>query len=213
MGSTGGQACAARRGASREHCVHAFDALHCHFHSVACPPPAFPIDEEYPLFVTWNKRDGRGHAQLRGCIGSLRAQPILAIKEYALSSALNDRRFPAIVKAEVPHLECTVSLLTNFEVVGSWDEWTLGTHGVWIDFVDPSDGGARNATYLPDVPPEQGWTKRETIDSLVRKAGYRGSVDDSVRAAIRLTRYQSTLSKLSYAEYAQLSLASGHARR
>ena len=31
---------------------------------------------------------------------------------------------------------------------------------------------ARSAVYLPDVIPEQGWTKAETVDSLVRKSGY-----------------------------------------
>ena len=33
---------------------------------------------------------------------------------------------------------------------------------------------ARSAVYLPDVIPEQGWTKAETVDSLVRKSGYTG---------------------------------------
>ncbi|KAG8467713.1 hypothetical protein KFE25_006765 [Diacronema lutheri] len=200
------------RGATVEHCVHAFDALHSHFRRAECPPPAFATDEEYPLFVTWNKRDGDGHAQLRGCIGSLRAQPVLAIKDYALSSALQDRRFPPIDEAEVPLLECTVSLLTDFEVARAWDDWELGRHGVWIDFVDPQ-GSARNATYLPDVPPEQGWSKHETIDSLVRKAGYHGAITNRLRGAIRLTRYQSTLSKLSYVEYTQICARSGAATR
>lgn len=203
MGSTGGAGPPVKkdgRGATVEHCIHAFDALHSHFRRAECPPPGFPVDEHYPLFVTWNKRDGRGHPQLRGCIGSLRAQPILAIKDYAITSALHDRRFPAIVESEVPLLECTVSLLTNFEPAEAWDDWELGRHGVWIDFDDPH-GVARNGTYLPDVPPEQGWTKHETIDSLVRKAGYNGVVTDKLRACIRLTRYQSTLSKLTYLEW------------
>lgn len=29
-----------------------------------------------------------------------------------------------------------------------------------------------SATYLPDVAPAQGWTKTETLDSAMRKAGY-----------------------------------------
>jgi uncharacterized protein (TIGR00296 family) len=192
------------RGATVEHCVHAFDALHSHFQRAECPPPAFPIDEEYPMFVTWSKRDRDGEALLRGCIGTLRAQPIVSIKEYALSSALNDRRFPAITELEVPSLECTVSLLTDFESAQGWDDWQLGTHGIWIDFVDPH-GRARNATFLPDVPPEQGWDKNTTIISLVRKAGFQGEVTAHVLGSLQLTRYQSTLCKLSYDDYLALA--------
>jgi AMMECR1 domain-containing protein len=35
--------------------------------------------------------------------------------------------------------------------------------------------GARtmSATYLPDVAPSQGWNKEETLDSAIRKAGFR----------------------------------------
>ena len=44
-------------------------------------------------------------------------------------------------------------------------------HGVMIEFVDDR-GQSRTAVYLPEVMPEQGWTKAETIDSLIRKSGY-----------------------------------------
>ena len=55
--------------------------------------------------------------------------------------------------------------------------WTLGTHGIHITFHDPTSHRKYNATYLPEVPPAQGWTKEETIDSLVKKSGYRGKVE------------------------------------
>ena len=57
---------------------------------------------------------------------------------------------------------------------------------------------ARSAVYLPDVIPEQGWSKAETIDSLVRKSGYSGQITDSLRSKIKLTRYQSTKCTVSY---------------
>ena len=41
-------------------------------------------------------------------------------------------------------------------------------HGVIIDFVD-GRRRKRSAVYLPDVIPEQGWTKSETIESLIKK--------------------------------------------
>ena len=125
----------------------------------------------------------------------------------------------------------TVSLLTNFEVAADLDDWEIGTHGVWIDFVDLQNK-ARNAVYLPDVIPEQGmpqapacgqpsfavsqpfterehfwtlpftlrcacrdrpscvagWTKKETIKSLVRKSGCNAQVTQELRDRISLTR-------------------------
>lgn len=42
---------------------------------------------EYPLFVTWNTINGRGHKNLRGCIGTFEAQEIEnGLKNYALTS-------------------------------------------------------------------------------------------------------------------------------
>lgn len=46
-----------------------------------------------------------------------------------------------------------------------------------------------------------GWTKTEAIDSLMRKAGYNGTITESLRKKIRLTRYQSTLFTLRYSDY------------
>lgn len=46
-----------------------------------------------------------------------------------------------------------------------------------------------------------GWTKIEAIDSLMRKAGYNGTITESVRKRIRLTRYQSTLYTMHYSDY------------
>jgi hypothetical protein len=50
------------------------------------------------------------------------------------SSALRDRRFEPISHKEVAVLQCTVSLLHGFERVTSWTEWTLGCHGLIIEF-------------------------------------------------------------------------------
>lgn len=43
--------------------------------------------EKYPLFVTWNTVNSRGHRSLRGCIGTFEAQPLSSgLQEYALTS-------------------------------------------------------------------------------------------------------------------------------
>jgi hypothetical protein len=52
-------------------------------------------------------------------------------------------------------------------------DWELGTHGLRISFVYRSR--RYGATYLPDVAVEQGWTKEETVESLMRKAGWDGA--------------------------------------
>jgi len=46
-----------------------------------------------------------------------------------------------------------------------------------------------------------GWTHAETIDSLMRKAGYQGTITESLRKKIKVTRYQSTLCTMHYGEY------------
>ena len=50
-----------------------------------------------------------------------------------------------------------------------------------------------------NLPPEQGWDKKQTIQHLVAKAGYRWSkinIED-----IQVTRYEGVKSKLTYEEY------------
>lgn len=62
-------------------------------------------------------------------------------------------------------------------------DWVLGTHGIRISFVHR--GRRFGATYLPDVAVEQGWTKEETIESLMRKAGWDGGVGSVARRLLR----------------------------
>ena len=45
------------------------------------------------------------------------------------------------------------------------------------------------------------WNHLQTIDSLLRKGGYRGVITDSVRKDIRLTRYTSEKIAVSYQDY------------
>ncbi|XP_052170867.1 uncharacterized protein At2g38710-like isoform X2 [Diospyros lotus] len=155
-----------------------------------------------PLFVTWKKVVNGGEPRLRGCIGTLEAYSLISgFRDYALTSALKDRRFPPIQAKELPYLECTVSILTNYETGLHYLDWEIGKHGMIIEFTDPDYGTRRNATYLPEVAAHEGWTKTETMDSLIRKAGYHGKITESLRGQIRLTRYQSTLYTMQYSEY------------
>ncbi|XP_022956210.1 uncharacterized protein At2g38710-like isoform X2 [Cucurbita moschata] len=115
--------------------------------------------------------------------------------------ALRDRRFPPIQPKELPHLECTVSILVDYEIAINYLDWEVGKHGIIIEFNDPDYNTRRSATYLPEVAAHEGWSKIEAIDSLIRKAGYNGAITESLRKRIRLTRYQSTLFTMHYGEY------------
>lgn len=62
-------------------------------------------------------------------------------------------------------------------------DWTLGSHGIRISFIHR--GRRYGATYLPDVAVEQGWTKEETVESLMRKAGWDGGGGSAARRLLR----------------------------
>ncbi|KAF8324446.1 uncharacterized protein EI90DRAFT_2977081 [Cantharellus anzutake] len=202
-----------------EHAYYCFDVLQAHLTNSPLPSPPFP-DAKYPLFVTWNVRSSKpgGHSKLRGCIGNFGDQDLgKGLAEYALISALEDHRFNPIQEKELPKLECSVSLLTDFEDASNYLDWTIGVHGIYISFENPyiRDSSFRNvfsrrrtysrntmtATYLPEVIPEQGWDKVEAIEGAMRKAGWDGDIDEQLRQSVRLRRYRSRKITVSWGEY------------
>ncbi|CAE7066754.1 unnamed protein product [Rhizoctonia solani] len=148
------------------------------------------------------------------------------LKNYYFS-ALRDHRFRPIEEKELRKLECTVSLLTDFEDAESYLDWEVGVHGIYITLQLPIvpasstdtpsapsplssstslprlSGRQRRltATYLPDVIPAQGWSKQEAVDSALRKAGYDGRITEDVRRAVKLRRYQSSICSARWEEY------------
>ncbi|XP_077641695.1 AMMECR1-like protein isoform X2 [Lonchura striata] len=136
-----------------EMCCYCFDVLYCHLYGF--PQPRLPrfTNDPYPLFVTWKTgRDKR----LRGCIGTFSAMNLHSgLREYTLTSALKDSRFPPLTREELPKLFCSVSLLTNFEDASDYLDWEVGIHGIRIEFINEK-GVKRTATYLPEVAKEQG---------------------------------------------------------
>uniref|UniRef100_A0A9J7Y938 AMMECR nuclear protein 1 n=1 Tax=Cyprinus carpio carpio TaxID=630221 RepID=A0A9J7Y938_CYPCA len=236
---------------SAEMCCFCFDVLYCHLYGYQPPRTPRFTNDPYPLFVTWKiGRDKR----LRGCIGTFSAMNLHSgLREYTLTSALKDSRFPPMTRDELPRLFCSVSLLTNFEDVvknfhlndvftcgcehrcdvktdrlgigrltsrspvradhaenllipvpgrsiGASLHNTVGVHGIRIEFFNEK-GSKRTATYLPEVAKEQGWDHIQTIDSLLRKGGYKAPITNDFRKTIKLTRYRSEKMTMSYAEY------------
>jgi uncharacterized protein (TIGR00296 family) len=183
---------------SSEMCFFCFDVLSCHLNQ--CDPPKAPHfnNECHPLFVTWKiGRDRR----LRGCIGTFNAMNLhIGLREYAVTSAFKDSRFSPITRDEFVKLHVSVSILRHFEDGQDYLDWEIGIHGIRIEFLTEK-GSKRTATYLPEVAPEQGWDRIQTVDSLLRKGGYKGVITNEVRRSIRLTRYQSEKITVSYQEY------------
>ncbi|KAF9140131.1 AMME chromosomal region protein 1-like [Mortierella sp. GBA39] len=187
---------------SKEHCYYCFDSLVAHFDGRPVSPPAFD-NSPFPLFVTWST-SGDGTTKdlrLRGCIGNFSAMPLHSgLKEYALTSAFKDGRFPPMERKELPSLVCGVSLLVDFENGDDYLDWEVGRHGIWIEFKD-ARGRKKTATYLPEVAKEQGWTKERAIESLLRKGGYREVISQEFLDSVILTRYQSRKAQITYQDY------------
>ena len=171
--------------------------------SFAAPlPPPLPLfvgsHSSAALFVTLTSSDGA----LRGCIGTLEPVELgSGLRDFALRSAFHDSRFRPLLQSELAGLTLSVSLLCGHEDLGPGRalEWVVGVHGITASFV--SDGGAYRATFLPEISLEQRWTQAETLHKAIRKAGFKGLVDDRLLATVRVTRFRSTKAHLTYEAY------------
>ena len=195
-------------------CLYCFDTLTSYFKKA--PMPDFPADspfanKEVPLFVTWqiseteNKKSP--HAQdleLRGCIGTFEDQKVAdELGNFALLAALEDDRFEPLSKAELPRLSVTVSLLENFcDKSNDLEAWEVGVNGVQIEFT--LKGREYEATFLPEVMVEEGWSKHQTMLELVRKAGVPKRLFAKIKESIKLTTYESRTATLSFKQYLTL---------
>mmetsp|Transcript_14182 Transcript_14182/g.26684 ORF Transcript_14182/g.26684 Transcript_14182/m.26684 type:complete len:201 (+) Transcript_14182:1479-2081(+) len=156
-----------------------------------------------PVFVTWTT--GPEH-ELRGCIGTFDDSMRIAevVPKYAKISAFDDSRFPPVSERELPELNVSVSLLTNFTQRPDVYDWEVGTHGVQINI---RRGTRRfSSTFLPEVASEQGWDKDTTLSYLLRKAGLR---EPTILEGdqVEFTTYESSKCTLTYGEYRQLRVS------
>lgn len=186
------------------------------------PTPGFVKDlpdaaVECPLFITWDKQQAKGGMfpgnflgvgqkqtmyVLRGCIGSLSPKPLAtAVGEYALTSALRDRRFHPVTDQEISQLRVAVSLLVQYEPCNNCFDWIVGKHGIVIKFWSQSAAREYSATYLPEVAKEQKWDQKAAVTSLIRKSGYSGKIDDELYRQIDCTRYQSSKLRMTFEDY------------
>lgn len=92
-----------------------------------------------------------------------------------------------------------MTLLTDFEACAHALDWELGVHGIKISFYERHR--RYSATYLPDVAVEQGWSKEETMESLVQKAGWSGRKAWREVAELKVVRYQGRKESVEYEEF------------
>ena len=114
-------------------------------------------------FVTLHKSDGA----LRGCIGNIGAYEALGdnIAHNAINSAFGDPRFPQLAREELDSIEIEVSILTPARPIASPEDFIIGEHGIILQC------RGRSAVFLPQVAPEQGWDREDTLTNLCYKAG------------------------------------------
>lgn len=117
-------------------------------------------------FVTLHK-----HGHLRGCIGEIfpRRELCEAVAEQAFNAAFQDPRFPRLREEELGEIDIEISALTPPRRVESHQEIEIGRHGVVLS------KGRHSAVFLPQVAPEQGWSREETLAQLAQKAGLRAN--------------------------------------
>ena len=66
-------------------------------------------------------------------------------------------------REELPRLHVSVSILCHFEDAVDCMDWDIGTHGIRIEFLNER-GVKKTATYLPEVPSEQGKSKSRKLE-------------------------------------------------
>eukprot|EP01101_Sappina_pedata_P006675 TRINITY_DN338_c0_g1_i1.p2 TRINITY_DN338_c0_g1~~TRINITY_DN338_c0_g1_i1.p2 ORF type:complete len:175 (+),score=54.72 TRINITY_DN338_c0_g1_i1:36-560(+) len=154
--------------ATPEMCFHCFDIIIDRIHSKSGKSASHKKSSsdllsqipnlETAIFVSWKKyeKDFQGEPDLRGCIGTHSVYPLHeGLSHFAIQSAFEDSRFEKMREDEIPFLKCTVSLIFGFENISDMYDWTVGVHGIKIEFID-SKNRRRGATFLPEVASDYG---------------------------------------------------------
>jgi hypothetical protein len=128
---------------------------------------------EAGVFVTLTR-----HGQLRGCIGRIVPEGTLLrlTSAMAIEAATKDPRFPPVTANELKDLELELSVLTPMKPVPGPDAIVVGRDGVLLRL------GDRGAVFLPQVAPQQGWSRTEMLEQLSEKAGLRAGAWRDARA-------------------------------
>lgn len=148
--------------------------------SIPTDDPSPALDRRAGVFVTLHS-EGR----LRGCIGRRASgEPLRqAVPSLALSAALDDTRFPALIPGEPP-LDVEVSVLSPMKRVASLGQFRLNEHGALLE------AGHNHALLLPQVAPERGWTAGQFFEALAHKAGVQTNAYEQASTKVFVFRAQ-----------------------
>ena len=135
-----------------------------------CPPSPPPMDGVFALragiFVSLHR-----YGALRGCIGYTEADRPLGnlVGRFAIASATQDPRFPAVTAAELGECDIEVSVLGPIEPVAEPaadpSAIVVGRHGLVVE------QSWHRGLLLPQVATEYGWDRETFLDHTCMKAG------------------------------------------
>ena len=119
-------------------------------------------EKELGLFVTLHM-----HGALRGCIGYIQGfKPLKnALFEMADAAAFQDPRFLPLIESELDDIDIEISILSELTEIADFHDIVIGVDGILLKH------GYKQAVFLPQVAPEQGWDLDTTLKHLSRKAG------------------------------------------
>ena len=121
--------------------------------------------ERTGAFVRLESTCGRG--SLRGCAGGYQSGDQLGhvIVDSAIQAASDSSCGSEVTPSELPNLTVSVCAVRNVLLTDDpLADLEVGTHGVAVD------GGAKSGWLYPTVPVENGWSDREYLDRVCRKA-------------------------------------------
>jgi len=118
--------------------------------------------EKRAVFVTLRNR---GNGDLRGCIGQSKPRyPLIeAVAKTAISSAVDDTRFPLLTLDELPELFIEINVLSPL-TPSKPENIVIGKHGLMIN------KGYKGALFLPEVAVSNCWELHTFLGELCRKA-------------------------------------------
>ena len=88
------------------------------------------------------------------------------VAQMAVAAASEDPRFEPVRAGELKDIELEISVLSLARQVRGPEDFEVGRHGIIIR------KGGGGAVFLPQVAPEQHWTREQTLDNLCLKAGW-----------------------------------------
>ena len=106
------------------------------------------------------------NGQLRGCIGTIVGHEPLWINVWnmARAAAFNDPRFPPLEKSEWPECSLEISVLDEPTRCPDPAQIEIGRDGLILQY------NGHSGVFLPQVPVEQGWDRKQYLEHLCQKA-------------------------------------------